>query len=80
MSVQFEGESKLPPRVGVSSQVPFLVRLVMKTGVVSTEASANSILIGIAVLAIVGAMYVFMDSNKPAPTPNPSDYAVWPHT
>lgn len=80
MSVEFEGEAKLPPRMGTSAQAPLLVRLVLKTGIVTTEASANVVLVVIAVLAIAGAVYIFADSARPAPAPTPSQYEVWPHT
>lgn len=80
MSVEFDEQMKLPPRVGQSAQAPFLVRLVLKTGIVTTEASANIVLVGIAVLAIAGAVYMFASSNRPAPVPTPDQYEVWPHT
>ncbi len=56
--VQFE-ESNFQGRfTPVSSQLPTLVRLVLKTGLVKDEKQANYVLIGIAVVAVISTIFV----------------------
>ena len=70
--VQFEEnnfEGRFSP---VSSQPPVLVRFILKTGLVKDEKQANYVLIGIAVVAVISAIFILRSSfggSAPAESP-----------
>lgn len=57
--IQFEEEQQFQ-RYGQAEQKPFMIRLVLSTGIVSTDKQAEYVLLGIAVVAIILAFVVPM--------------------
>jgi hypothetical protein len=73
MSVEFEEEQAqshvLYSRFMPSNQLPKLVGWVIKAGIVKNENQANYFLIGLAVVAFLVSVYLFLSSKEPATTP-----------
>ncbi|MGD0328368.1 MAG: hypothetical protein ABSB00_01490 [Minisyncoccia bacterium] len=68
--IQFDEEQQYQRPVQ-TEQKPFFIRLVLATKIVSTDARANYVLLGIALCAIILAFLVpsFMRSSPPKMTP-----------
>ncbi len=69
-NVQFDDGSYATQRfAGVTQDEPMLVKLVLKTGIVKDSASANIVLIGIAVCSFALAIYVLWQTLSVKPPP-----------
>lgn len=53
------------------SKPSFLTGLILNTGLAQTERGAQQILLGVAVICIVAALYVAFSSGTSVPPPNP---------
>jgi hypothetical protein len=71
MSVEFNDESNqnkvLYGRFAQSSQAPKLVTWLLKIGIVKNESQANFVLINIAIISIILAIYIPLSKNIGAP-------------
>lgn len=56
--IQFEEEQQFQ-RYGQAEQKPFMIRLVLRTGIVSTEQQAKYVLICVAVFLILMSVVIF---------------------
>jgi hypothetical protein len=73
--VTFQEEQGLPTSQAVSATAPRkgLLGLVLKTGIVKTEAEANIVLIGIAVFSIIATVFVLLSGTSGTPQPTPEE-------
>ncbi|MDO8593518.1 MAG: hypothetical protein Q7R59_01305 [bacterium] len=67
--VQFEEEQY--QRGYQAEQKPFMIRLVLSTGIVSTDDAAKYVLLGVAVVGILITLFVFFSGSSSAPRNNP---------
>ena len=68
-----EQESRRPDQV---DEKPYFVRLVLSTGVVSTDQQANYVLLGIVVAAILLASFFFHSANRVSKPPPPMSHPL----
>ena len=75
--VQFEEEQQYQPAYETERK-PFMVRLVLSTGIVSTDKQAEYVLLGIAALAIILAFIApsFIGGGSPKLTPEDRQRAL----
>lgn len=68
--IQFEEESPYQPTSPLEGK-SVLVRLVLSTGIVSTDTAAEKVLIGVMVLAVILTFTIpfLFHSSSPKPTP-----------
>ena len=70
--VQFEEEQQYQ-QYGQTEQKPFSIRLVLSTGIVSTDTAAKYVLLGVVVLAIILAFVLPLFIRGGSPTLTPTD-------
>lgn len=56
--IKFEEEQQYQPAYTQTEKEPYMIRLVLSTGIVSTHKAANYVLLGVAALAIILAFIV----------------------
>ena len=72
--IQFEEEQQFQ-RYGQTEQKPFMIRLVLSTGIVSTDNAAKYILLGIVGLGIIITLFIMFSGGRSSP---PSvDQIIW---
>lgn len=64
--IQFEEEQQYR-RYVLPEQKSFMIRLVLSTGIVSTNTAAKYILIGIVIIAILASFFIFYMSDSSSP-------------
>jgi hypothetical protein len=80
MGVEFNEPTFASPRSAVSQADPSsFEKFIIKTGLVKSRDGARLVLIGISLVLLVGAAFLFVRSSSIPPPPNPADYPVWPH-
>lgn len=72
--VQFEEEQQFQ-RYGQVEQKPFLIRLVLSTGIVSTDKQAQYVLLGIAGLGIIVTLFIMFSGGRSSPPS--ADQIIW---
>lgn len=74
MAVEFDepmGGTSRPPR-----RASFFARLVMQTGIVKTEAAAQTVLLIVAVILIALSGFFFVNGTKEPPAPTPEQVVL----
>lgn len=61
--VQFEEEQQYQQPVQ-TEQKPFFIRIVLSTGIVSTDQAAQYVLLGIAAIGIIISLFLFFGGGK----------------
>ena len=75
--ITFDTDSaNAPYKRVVNAKPPAFVRLVLASGIVKDEHSANAILVSFAGVCGVAAVATFMFSSKPPQTPVPPSYTA----
>ncbi|TSA43894.1 hypothetical protein D4R49_01620 [bacterium] len=69
-NVQFEEEQQYQ-RGYQAKQKPFMIRLVLSTGIVSTDDAAKYVLLGVAVVGILITLFVLFSGSSSALRNNP---------
>ncbi|OIO51420.1 hypothetical protein CO131_02090 [Candidatus Kaiserbacteria bacterium CG_4_9_14_3_um_filter_50_16] len=72
--IQFEEEPQYQ-HSALPDKKPFFIRLVLATGVISTDKAAEYVLLGFAVVCLCIALFIFMNSGPPKPPP--ADQIMW---
>ena len=75
-NIQYDEEPQYTAPLAQTVQKSFLIRTVLATGLVSTDRSAEYVLLGIAVVLLLLAILIPILSNKQQPVTFPSDARI----
>lgn len=72
--IQYEDESQYQPVYQQAEQKSFFVRLVLATGIVSNDRAAEYVLLGVATLVIIVAIFLSFDIGNQSPPQLPTPF------